>query len=146
VIREVLVLAESEVSGAAVAVKTELATDLPTLLGDRVQVQQVILNLILNSIDAMSMTIHRRRELIIRSAPHPDGVLIQVEDSGKGLDPQYADRIFEPFFTTKPGGIGLGLSISRSIIDAHGGSLWAASSAKGGAIFQFILPSTGGAA
>jgi C4-dicarboxylate-specific signal transduction histidine kinase len=116
------------------------------LLGDRVQVQQVVLNLILNAVDAMGTITDRRHELIIRSSQHREGGLIEVEDSGKGLDPECGDWIFEPFFTTKPGGIGLGLSISRSIIEAHGGRLWAASAPKGGAIFQFILPSTGGAA
>jgi PAS domain S-box-containing protein len=140
-IREVVLLAESELLKAEVTVKTDLATDVPTMLGDRVQLQQVMLNLILNAIDAMSTITDRRRELLIKSAKHPDGLLIQVQDSGKGLDPELTDRIFEPFFTTKPEGIGLGLSISQSIIEAHGGRLWASSGFPHGAVFQFTLPS-----
>ena len=140
VIREVLLLAEGELLRGGVTVKTELAPDVPAVLGDRVQVQQVMLNLILNAIDAMSVIADRRRQLFIRSAMHPDGALFQVQDSGKGLDPEQADRIFESFFTTKPQGIGMGLSISRSIIEAHGGRLWATSGASHGAVFQFTLP------
>jgi len=140
VIREVLLLAEGELLRGGVTVKTELAPDVPAVLGDRVQLQQVILNLILNAIDAMSMITDRPRELFIRSAVQPEGVLVQVQDSGKGLDPEQADRIFESFFTTKPQGIGMGLSISRSIIEAHGGRLWATSGASHGAVFQFTLP------
>jgi PAS domain S-box-containing protein len=140
VIREVLLLAESELLRGGVTVKTELAADVPTVLGDRVQLQQVMLNLIMNGIDAMSTIADRPRELVIRSAEHPDGVLIQVQDSGTGLDPEQADRIFEPFFTTKPQGIGVGLSISHSIIEAHGGRLWVTPGALHGAVFQFTLP------
>jgi PAS domain S-box-containing protein len=140
VIREVLLLAESELLRGGVTVKTELAADVPTVLGDRVQLQQVMLNLIMNGIDAMSTIVDRPRELVIRSAEHPDGVLIQVQDSGTGLDPEQADRIFEPFFTTKPQGIGVGLSISHSIIEAHGGRLWVTPGALHGAVFQFTLP------
>jgi PAS domain S-box-containing protein len=138
-IREAVLLAESELLRGGVAVKTELTADVPAVLGDRVQLQQVILNLILNAIDAMSV-VTDRRELVIRTTVHPEGVLVQVQDSGKGLDPEQADHIFEPFFTTKPQGIGMGLSISRSIIEAHGGRLWADSGSHRGAVFQFILP------
>lgn len=140
VIREVLLLAEAELLRGGVTARTELAADVPRMLGDRVQVQQVILNLVRNAIDAMSTITDRQRELLIRSAKHPDGVLIQVQDSGKGLDPQHTARIFEPFFTTKPEGIGMGLSISRSIVEAHGGRLWATSGSPHGAVFQLILP------
>lgn len=140
VIREVVLLAESELARGGVLVKTELAFDVPKVLGDRVQVQQVVLNLILNAIDAMSMITDRRRELVIRTAVHPEGALIQVQDSGKGLDPEEADRIFEPFFTTKPEGIGMGLSIGRSIVEAHGGRLWATPGASHGTILEFTLP------
>ena len=143
VIREVLLLAEGELLRGGVTVDTKLAADLPKVLGDRVQVQQVMLNLILNAIDAMSMITDRRRELFINSAKHPDGVLIQVQDSGKGLDPENVDRIFEPFFSTKPEGIGMGLSISRSIVEAHGGRLWATPGSPRGAVFQLILPEAG---
>ena len=86
------------------------------------------------------MITDRQRELLIRSAAHPDGVLIQVQDSGKGLDPELADRIFEPFFTTKAEGIGMGLSISRSIVEAHGGRLWTTPGSPHGAVFHLILP------
>jgi signal transduction histidine kinase len=102
-------------------------------------VQQVVLNLILNAIDAMSM-ITDRRELSLKSSKYRDGLLIQVQDSGTGFDPQHADRLFEPFFTTKATGIGLGLSISSSIIEAHGGRLWAVPGVSRGAIFRFTLP------
>ena len=146
VIREVVFLAERELLRGGVVVKTELASDVPTVLADHVQLQQVILNLIMNAIDAMSMITDRRRELCIKSVKHPDGLLIHVQDSGKGLDPEHSDRIFEPFFTTKPQGIGMGLSISRSIVEAHGGRLWVTPGSPHGAVFQFTLPSTGGAA
>jgi PAS domain S-box-containing protein len=139
-IRDVLALAASELLKGGVTVQTELAPDVPAVLGDRVQRQQVILNLIMNGIDAMSGISDRPRELFIKSAMHPEGVLIQVQDSGKGLDPEHIDRIFEPFFTTKPQGIGMGLSISRSIIEAHGGRLWATPGSSHGAIFQFTWP------
>ena len=124
VIREVRTLSANELERGSVTLQTELAADVPPVLGDRVQLQQVLLNLILNGIDAMSTITDRPRELLIKSAKHPDGVLIQVHDSGKGVDPEQADRIFESFFTTKPEGIGMGLSISRSIVEAHGGRLW----------------------
>ena len=139
-IREVLLLTESELLRGGVTVKTELAIDFPTVLADRVQLQQVILNLIMNGIDAMSTITDRSRELLTLSAMHPEGVLIQVQDSGRGLDPEQAGRIFEPFFTTKPQGIGMGLSISRSIVEAHGGRLWATPGSSHGAVFQLILP------
>jgi C4-dicarboxylate-specific signal transduction histidine kinase len=139
-IREVLALTASDLLKGGVTVQTELAADIPTVLGDRVQLQQVILNLIMNGIDAMSMITDRPRDLLIKSARCPDGVLAQVQDSGSGLDPEDADSIFEPFFTTKPQGMGMGLSISRSIVEAHGGRLWATPGSLHGAIFQFTLP------
>jgi PAS domain S-box-containing protein len=145
VIREALLLAEGELLRGGVAVATGLAADVPRVLGDRVQVQQVILNLVMNAIDAMSMITDRQRKLLIRSAQHPDGVLIQVQDSGRGFDPEQADRIFEPFFTTKAEGIGIGLSISRSIVEAHGGRLWATPASSHGTVFQFTLPTANGA-
>jgi C4-dicarboxylate-specific signal transduction histidine kinase len=140
VIREAIALADSELLRGGITVKTQLVADTPPVIGDRVQLQQVMLNLILNSIDAMSMLTDRPRKLFIKSAIHPDGVLIQVQDSGKGLDPEHAGRIFEPFFTTKAKGIGMGLSMSRTIVEAHGGRLWATSGASHGATFEFILP------
>jgi len=141
VIQEAVVLVHGEVTRNQVSLRTDLAADLPRVFGDRVQLQQVLINLVLNGIDAMRTLTDRPRELLIKSAKHPDGVLVQVQDSGTGLDPQQADRIFEPFFTTKPQGIGMGLSISRSIVESHGGRLWAESGSKG-ALFQFTLPTS----
>jgi PAS domain S-box-containing protein len=140
VIREALTLAGDEFLRGGVAVQADLAPDVPNVLGDRIQLQQVLLNLILNGIDAMRKISHQSRELIIKSAKHSEGVLIQVHDSGVGVDPEQADRIFEPFFTTKPQGIGMGLSISRSIIEAHGGRLWFTPGPSHGVVFQFTLP------
>jgi len=140
VIREVLTLADHELLRGGITVRTELAPDVPNVLGDRVQLQQVILNLILNGIDAMSAITHRPRELLIESAKHPEGVLIQVHDSGEGVDPEQADHIFQPFFTTKPQGIGMGLSVGRSIVEAHGGRLWFTPGSSHGVVFQFTVP------
>ena len=140
VIREVLTLASNEILRGGVAVQTELVPDIPNVLGDRVQLQQVLLNLILNGINAMSKITNRPRELLIKSAKHPEGMLIQVHDSGVGVDPEQADHIFEPFFTTKREGIGMGLSVSRSIVEAHGGRLWFTAGSSQGAVFQFTMP------
>jgi C4-dicarboxylate-specific signal transduction histidine kinase len=139
VIQEVARLLRHELTRSRVSLRTDLAPDLPYVLGDRVQLQQVMLNLIMNGIDAMSMITDRPRELLIQSAKHSEAVLIQVQDSGAGIDPGQADRIFEPFFTDKPEGIGMGLSISRSIVESHGGRLWAVPGASG-ALFEFTLP------
>jgi signal transduction histidine kinase len=139
VIREVLALTRNELFRGGVTAQIELAADVPAVLGDRVQLQQVMLNLIMNGIDAMSMITDRPRKLLIKSAKNPDSVSIQVQDSGTGFNLEQADRVFEPFFTTKPEGIGMGLSISRSIIESHGGRLWAESGSKG-ALFRFTLP------
>jgi len=140
VIREVLALVRSELIRGGVTAKTKLAPGLPAVLGDRVQLQQVVLNLIMNAIDAMITISDRPRTLLIKSAKDAEGVLIQVQDSGKGLDPEHSDRMFESFFTTKPEGIGIGLSISSSIVEAHGGSLSAKPGASYGATFEFTLP------
>ena len=140
IIREVLALSATDLMRGGVTEHTELASDLPEVIGDPIQLQQVMLNLIMNGIDAMREVTDRPRELFIKSAKHPAGVLVQVQDSGVGFDSDQADRIFEPFFTTKPKGIGMGLSISRSIIEAHGGRLWAAPGPVQGAVFQFNLP------
>jgi signal transduction histidine kinase len=140
VIREVLTLAHNEFVTGGVAVQFELALDIPRVLGDRIQLQQVMLNLIMNAIDAMITIKDRPRTLLIRSARDAEGVRVEVHDSGQGLDLKQASRIFDSFFTTKPEGIGMGLSISRSIVEAHGGRLWAVPGALHGAIFQFILP------
>jgi PAS domain S-box-containing protein len=138
-IREVLTLSDSELTKGGIRVRTELR-DVPQVLGDRVQLRQVMLNLILNGIDAMSQISDRPRELLIKSSSHPDGVIVQVHDSGKGVDPEQAERIFESFFTTKPQGIGVGLSLSRSIVEAHGGRLWTVAQPGDGAVFEFTIP------
>jgi len=140
IIRDILALAHWELLTGGVTTRTELTPDLPTVLGDRVQLQQVMLNLIMNAIDAMSDVNDRPKRLLIRSARDAEGVVIEVQDSGKGLDPEEASRIFDSFFTTKPEGIGMGLSISRSIVEAHGGHLQAVPAPLHGAIFQFVLP------
>jgi PAS domain S-box-containing protein len=140
VIREVLALARTELITGGVAVHTELVGDLPIVLGDRVQLQQVMLNLIMNAIDAMFTIKDRPRTLVIKSARDAEGVRVEVQDSGRGLDPKQSSRIFDSFFTTKPDGIGMGLSISRSIVEAHGGRLQATPGASHGAVFQLILP------
>ena len=140
VIQDAVALAGNELLTGAVTVRTELVADIPAVLGDRIQLQQVMLNLIMNAIDAMSMITDRQRELLIKSAKNPDGLLIQVQDSGKGLDVENVERIFEPFFTTKPQGIGMGLWISRLIVEGYGGRLWANPRDPHGAVFQIILP------
>ena len=139
IIQEVSLLLRARLTRNRVSLRTDLGHDLPPVSGDRVQLQQVVINLVTNGIEAMRLPGHRRRELFIKSAVKLDEVLIQVEDSGAGLDPQQSQHIFEPFFTTKPEGIGMGLSISRSIVESHGGRLWAESGPKG-AVFQFALP------
>jgi signal transduction histidine kinase len=140
-IQEVVAIANSEAHRSKVTLLTELAADLPPVVGDRVQLQQVVLNLILNGRDAMSGVEGQSGELLISSRKtRPDEVLVAVRDCGTGLDPQDAERIFDPFFTTKSEGMGLGLSISRTIIEAHGGRLWATPNDGKGATIQFILP------
>lgn len=143
-IREVMALTDNEARRGGVWLRAELAADLPPVRGDRVQLQQVILNLVVNGIEAMKAVADRPRELLIRSARDESGnVLITVQDNGIGLDPESLDQIFNAFFTTKREGMGLGLSISRSIIEAHGGSLWARPNAGFGATFQFALRTAG---
>jgi PAS domain S-box-containing protein len=142
-IRDVLRLTNSELLAGGVMLRSELADDVPAVLADRIQLQQVMLNLIMNSIESMSSITDRPRDLLIRSTEHPEGLLIQVQDSGEGLDLVQADHIFDAFFSTKPQGLGMGLSISRSIIEAHGGRLWVTPRSPHGAVFQFILPKAG---
>jgi NO-binding membrane sensor protein with MHYT domain len=140
VIREMIVLLRSEVTRHSISVRAELAPDLPYVMGDRVQLQQVMMNLITNSIDAMK-DVNWPRELAINSqrAEH-EQVMVSVSDTGVGLPPQQADQIFRAFFTTKPHGTGMGLSISRSIVESHSGRLWAADNSSRGASFHVILP------
>jgi PAS domain S-box-containing protein len=140
-IREVLALTHGEVQRHGVVLRTDLAVGDQAMVGDRVQLQQVLLNLILNAIDAMKVVTDRATELTVSSALTEAGsVLISVEDSGPGLDPAIAQRIFDPFVTTKPEGLGMGLSICRSIIDAHGGRLWVSPRVPHGALFRFTVP------
>ena len=137
---EVIALTRGEVVKNGVSVQTQLAEDLPPIQGDRVQLQQVILNLIINAVEAMSGVSEGARELLISSSKaESDGVLVSVQDSGPGLAPAGLERLFEAFYTTKPGGLGMGLSICQSIIEAHGGRLWATANIPQGAIFQFTL-------
>jgi PAS domain S-box-containing protein len=139
-ILEVIALARSEVQRNRVSLQTQLLNDLPLVLGDRIQLQQVILNLVMNGIEAMSAVTDRSRELLIRSVLlESDRVLVAVQDSGIGLQPESLDHLFEAFFTTKPKGMGMGLAISRSIIEAHGGQLWAIPNDGPGATFQLTL-------
>jgi PAS domain S-box-containing protein len=141
VIMEVIALAQHELRGNQVLLETRLSEDLPLVQGDRVQLQQVLLNLIVNAIEAMSGIDDRRHGLTIVSAPEsPDAVRVEVRDSGTGLYPDHAIHLFEPFYTTKAEGIGIGLSISRSIIEAHGGRLSAGPNSPFGAVFGFSLP------
>jgi PAS domain S-box-containing protein len=143
-ILEVIALARSEVQSNRVSLQTQLSDDLPLILGDRIQLQQVILNLINNAIEAMSGDDNGPRELQVGSAKgESQGVQVAVRDSGPGLDLASLDRLFHAFYTTKPQGMGLGLAISRSIVEAHGGRLWATANENRGAVFQFTLP-TGG--
>src|SRR5262249_62242944 len=121
-IRDVLALAHSEVQRHRVVVETQLAADVPRIRGDRIQLQQVLLNLVMNAIEALSGVDDGPRVLVVRSDPDAaSSVLVTVRDSGPGLEPQHLDRLFEPFYTTKPHGLGLGLAISRRIIEAHWG-------------------------
>jgi signal transduction histidine kinase len=140
-IREVMALTRGEAVKHNVAVQTQLAEGLPRIPGDRVQLQQVILNLILNAVEALSGVREGLRALLIGTGQDAaGGVLVTVQDSGPGLHPERMDRLFEAFYTTKPGGMGMGLSICRSIVEAHGGRIWAARTAGPGATFQFTLP------
>jgi PAS domain S-box-containing protein len=142
-IREVLSLIHSELNQHDVSLETALSGGLEPIMGDRVQLQQVILNLIMNGIEAMSAVMRERRMLRISSQIDGAGdLLITVEDSGPGLAPETMDRLFDPFFTTKPEGMGMGLLICRSIVDAHGGHLWASPRSPRGAVFQFTVPTT----
>ena len=160
-IGEVIAIARSEMQRHRASLQTQLANDLPLIMGDRIQLQQVVLNLLVNAIEAMSGVSEGPRELWVSSqkvTEIPDEanegkfasessagaarthVLIAVRDSGPGLDPSALNRLFEAFYTTKPQGLGMGLLISRSIVEAHGGRLWAKANAPRGAVFQFMLP------
>ncbi|MEH2567387.1 AAA family ATPase [Bradyrhizobium sp. AZCC 2289] len=139
-ILEVIALTRTEAANNSVSVRTQLAEGLPRVQGDRVQLQQVLLNLIINAIEAMRDVGEEERELLISTRNEPDGVSVEVRDSGPGFAPAALECVFEAFYTTKPGGLGLGLSICRSIIEAHNGRLWASANLPRGASFQFALP------
>jgi C4-dicarboxylate-specific signal transduction histidine kinase len=142
VIRDVVALAEREARRIGADLRTDLARDLPRVVGDRVQLQQVVLNLLLNGLDAMHAVEGRPRELLIRTAPDPEAterVRVEVRDSGAGIAPEVANRIFDAFCTTKRGGMGMGLSISRSIVEQHGGRLWAVPNDGPGTTFNFTI-------
>ena len=146
-ILEVVALTRREAERHRVALQTRLARDLPPVWGDRIQLQQVILNLLTNAIDAIKVSGEGPRELLVGSGrDDAQGVLVTVRDSGPGLDPEGLERLFEAFHTTKPDGVGMGLAISRSIVEAHGGRLWATPNAPRGAVFQFTLPLEAGEA
>ncbi|MGX9428278.1 ATP-binding sensor histidine kinase [Bradyrhizobium sp. LeoA1S1] len=141
-INEMIVLARSAIIRYGVSVQTRLSEGLVQIQGDRVQLQQVLLNLILNAVEAMDSIEVGVRELLISTEQDQTGVLVAVRDSGPGIDPAHLDRVFDAFYTTKSGGTGMGLSICRSIIHAHGGKLWAEANEPRGAVFQFTLPGT----
>jgi signal transduction histidine kinase len=139
-VSEMIVLARSAIIRNNVSVQTQLADKLSHVYGDRVQLQQVVLNLILNAVEALGTVETGVRELLISTEQDRSDVLFVVRDSGPGIDPTQLERLFEAFYTTKPNGTGMGLSICRSIIDVHGGRLWAGANEPRGAVFRFTMP------
>src|ERR1700756_4258709 len=139
-INEVIVMVRSAIADNRVPVQTRLAEGSLAIHGDRVQLQQVLLNLILNAVEAMGSVETGSRELLVSTEQDHTGVLVAVRDSGPGIDATHLERVFEAFYTTKSDGTGMGLLICRSIIDAHGGKLWAEANEPRGATFQFTLP------
>jgi C4-dicarboxylate-specific signal transduction histidine kinase len=139
-IREIMMLAQSEMRKKGISVVMELGEGLPRLEGDRIQLQQVMLNLISNAVQAMSADGIESRDLVISSKTDRAGIVVSVRDSGPGLDPANPERVFEAFYSSKPDGLGMGLSICRSIIEAHGGRLVASTNMPRGATFQFTVP------
>ena len=140
-INEIIVLGRSAIIKNGVSVQTRLSEGLFPVHGDRVQLQQVVLNLLLNAVEAMGSVEGAPREVLINSEQDHTGVLVAVRDSGPGIDPSHLERVFDAFYTTKSSGTGIGLSICRSIIDAHGGRLWAEANEPRGTVFRFTLPS-----
>jgi PAS domain S-box-containing protein len=139
--REVMALSRSELRRGRTVARPELAEDLPLVLGDRIQLQQVVINLLRNALEAMSDVEDRPREIVIRTARGDDDrVWLSVRDSGVGVPPEEAERLFDAFYTTKPDGMGIGLSVSRSIVESHGGRLWAMPNDGPGATFVFSVP------
>jgi signal transduction histidine kinase len=140
IIQEMIVLLRSEASRCSISIRGQLANDLPKTMADRVQLQQVLMNLMLNGIEAMK-DIGPAGEITLSSQLKDSQLLISVSDTGRGLPPEQAEQIFNAFFTTKPQGTGMGLTISRSIVESHGGRLWVTATSGSGATFQFTLPS-----
>jgi signal transduction histidine kinase len=141
-VREVLTLIHGDLERRQIILRTELRDALPKISGERVPLQQVLLNLIMNAAEAMSAATERERELTIETVLNePASVRVTVKDTGCGIDAAHLDRIFDPFFTTKSQGMGLGLSICRSIVEAHGGKLWALQRSPFGTVFHLTLPS-----
>jgi C4-dicarboxylate-specific signal transduction histidine kinase len=146
-IREVIELTRGEAAKQGASVQMALGEGLPFIEGDRVQLQQVVLNLVVNAVQAMGAAEGGPRELVITTArTEPNGALVAVKDSGPGVTPANLEQLFTPFYTTKPDGLGMGLSICRSIIEAHGGRLWMTPNQPRGAIFHFTMPSRPGGA
>jgi signal transduction histidine kinase len=140
-VREVIELARGEALKNGISVETQFADGLPIITGDRVQLQQVVLNLILNALQAMHVVDNDTKQVhITTSQAELNDLCIGVRDTGPGLSPQTLSHLFEPFYTTKPNGMGMGLAICRSIIEAHGGRLWATRCEPRGALFQFTIP------
>jgi PAS domain S-box-containing protein len=139
-VREVLKLIDHEVQRNKVVLRAELAGDVAVVVGDRVQLQQVVLNLVMNAVEATCAAAESPKEVLVTSRNEDSQVIVAVQDSGVGIDPENLSQLFNPFFTTKPHGMGMGLAISRSTIQSHGGRLWAASNPGRGATFQFTLP------
>ena len=144
IVLEVIPLVRAELDMHHVSLQLEMSDDCPIVWGDRIQIQQVMLNLVMNAIEAMSET-RGRKKVLIGTAPYDEfHALAWVQDTGPGLHPTQLNRSFEAFYSTKPQGLGMGLAISRSIIEAHGGRLWAETVESGGALFQLTLPNVGG--
>jgi C4-dicarboxylate-specific signal transduction histidine kinase len=140
-VEETISLATRELSQNSVSLETQLARNLPRVWADRIQLQQVILNLIINACEALTTVEDEPRKLFVSTASEVEGAALTVRDSGFGIDPQEIEAVFEAFRTTKPGGMGMGLAVSRSIIEGHGGRLWAEPNEPRGAIFKFTIPS-----
>jgi signal transduction histidine kinase len=142
VIEEIFTLVRGELQKHGVLVKRELLPGLPHVKADRTQLQQVIMNLILNAVEAMAVTDHDRLLIVRSDVFDVENVIITIEDSGSGINPENNERIFDAFYTTKPEGMGMGLFICRSIVEAHGGRLWASRGARRGSVFHLVLPSS----
>jgi len=140
VITEGVALVQHEIQNNRIALRLDLAPGLPPVLADRVELQQVVINLMVNGMQAMETVTDRPRHLFVRSSPRADEVVVSVQDSGVGIDPANMNRLFHAFFTTRANGMGMGLSICRSIMESHGGRVWASNNTGPGSTFQFALP------